>query len=143
MLQDKFCEAYLFLLQHHKEFPNVWEHPQDLVIMNSKLTKWMMEKFSFEKLQLQVPSWNVLLPVMTGDVINRKCCMHSMFGCYFVEVLADMDGPRKYHWEVETGSKDKIVSQWNLNHELCEAKLYWLHHEQKTMEKYLHDLFTN
>ena len=47
MLQDKFCEAYLFLLQHHKEFPNVWEHPGDFVMMKAKINKQMMEKFSF------------------------------------------------------------------------------------------------
>ena len=41
-----------------------------------------------------------------------------------------------FHWEVETGSKDKIVTKWELNHEPCESKLRWSHHEQKTMEKY-------
>ena len=131
MLQDKFCEAYLFLLQGHEEFPNVWEHPGDFVIMNFKLTNWMMEKFSFEKLQLQALCWNVLLQVMTRDVIEGKCLVLTLW-----KFLAARDGPKKYHWEVEIGSKGKIVTKWNLNHELRESTLHWSHHEQKTMEKY-------
>ena len=130
MLQDKFREAYLFLLQRHKEFLDVWEHPEQFVMMNSKLTKRMMEKFSFEKLQLQVASWNVLLPVQTGDVIDGKRHVRSMFGCYFADVLADMGGPKKFHWEVETGSKDKIVTKWELNHEPHESK-----HVGRTMSR--------
>ena len=73
VLPDASGQAYLFLLQCHKEFPNVWEHFWNFVMMNSKLTKWTMEKFFLENLQLQVSSWNFLMLVMTRDVVDRKC----------------------------------------------------------------------
>ena len=39
--------------------------------------------------------------------------MSNMFGYYFVEVLDKLDGPKTHHWEVVTGSNDKIVRKWN------------------------------
>ena len=55
ILLNKHHEAYLFLLQQHEEHPNIWEHPGHFVMMNSDLTKQMMEKLQFDKLHRQPP----------------------------------------------------------------------------------------
>ena len=135
MLQDKHREAYLFLLQRHEEFPDVWEHPGDFVMMNSKLTKKMMERLPFERLLLQPALWNILMQIHTGAVVNGKRRSRDTFAAQFADVVDELDGAKNHHWEIETGSTDKIVKKWNLHHEPQESELRWTHLEQRTMER--------
>ena len=43
---------------------------------------------------------------------DQRCGWQEMLN-EFVEVLDKLDGPKTHHWEVVTGSNDKIVRKWN------------------------------
>ena len=94
-----------------------------------------MERLPFERLLLQPASWNILMPIHTGAVVNGKRRSRDTFAALFADVVDELAGAKNHHWELETGSTDKIVKKWNLHHEPQESELRWTHQEQDTMER--------
>ena len=97
MLLDKHHEAYLFFLQWHKKHPDVWEYPGNFVMMNSNLTKQMMEKLPFDKFHGPPSMWNVLMPIETGDVKEGKKKTGKCFADLFLELVLKMCGGKLHH----------------------------------------------
>ena len=64
MIQDKFREAYLYLLQRNHEWPDTYEHPGQFIMMATSNTLSMMQRVPMSLLKEQADHWNVLMPLM-------------------------------------------------------------------------------
>ena len=141
LCKEKMREAYLYLLQRSKEWPDTFHTPGRFVMFKASITKRLMKRLSPDVLFSQDDDWNVLMPITT-DVGGLKKCTEMTFFDHLNAVLVnelgcDSRSQKFYTHEYSPQSGESVTAlnlDWNLHHDTKSSSLVYTHEEQITME---------
>ena len=129
LLGDKMREGYLFFLQRHHEYPDLFDHPGNFLMFSPEMANKIMDKVSLELLESQDQGWNVMMPLKQGSEVSK----YDFWDWVHVVLEDSNQKARNNCWvkEMTTGNKEK---DWELFHNKRDSKLSFTQQEQVTME---------